>query len=151
MKYPHPTLEIWVEEEEEEVMYTEVMNSDYRDTEAYTQRRHMLNRLRDITWEKEQSARKTFGLEDDDHPSSGTEMLQRIKDGRYTLEKIKAGKGETDYIRWRDPNLKEDSAGFQVYLDKLFKAKQAATDEITVMPPQKGLETLRAFEAIAVQ
>lgn len=123
-------------------------------TDIETARRHMDNRLYGIKSVKREALKTQFGLTDDAHPASFTELAARLKAGMFTLP---TDDGEFDRydifdsLRWRDPAKKEDRPGFDA-ADKLMQA--AATkvkDAIWVKTnPEDALAALEAFESSTV-
>lgn len=112
---------------------------------------HLKNRLWAIEMEKENELLKAYGLKDDASPETVKDLVQRIKDGKYTVSKeyeTKPSIYPAGLIRWRDPEMKEDPEGYETARKTLTKAYKDAEDEIVVLPPEKGLETLRAFQAM---
>lgn len=118
---------------------------------------YLASRLSSIFCEKSMALSKTYGLEDDDRPTTPKEFVQRIKDGKFTLTKRAETMEEendsfdyyciNDYLRWRDPATKEDKAGYKAALTLMEKAYADTRDTINIATPTEGLAALKAFEA----
>lgn len=114
------------------------------------QRMYLENRLSGITSEKRADAYKAFGLQNDAAPTNAEDLIKRIKEGKFTYDEKAAGTGWRNIfsgITWRDPDLKEDKAGFEAYEEKLYAERTKALDAIKIAPPADGLKALQAFEA----
>jgi hypothetical protein len=100
-------------------------------------------------WEKHRELEQLFGLSDEDSPRDFEEFFKRLKDGRFVLDtKYRTGtRYWRDYIRWRDPDLKEDHKGYDAAKEAYAKAEQQAMHIITVKHPDEGLEALQKLEA----
>jgi hypothetical protein len=100
-------------------------------------------------WEKHRELEQLFGLSDEDAPKDFEEFFKRLKDGRFVLDpKYRTGtRYWRDYIRWRDPDLKEDHKGYDAAKEAYAKAEQQAMHIITVKHPDEGLEALQKLEA----
>ena len=118
-------------------------------------RDHLIRRANNASDDKQAKMRQTFGLDDDQEPETLKDFFQRIKDGKYVIPTDETALNRRHWstsrileeIRWRDPAVKEDEAGYQAARDKMFAALQDTKDEIIVKTPAEGLESLRAFQA----
>lgn len=136
------------EDKEEEKPQENTMSNDYFNSEEYMKRSHLLNRLRNVFWEKSRDSENTFGLCDDLAPETGTELVQRIKDGKFMIQKYNPDSADSeDYIRWRDPALKADREGHREFMKDLGKVYETTRDQVMVLDAAAGLEALQKFEA----
>jgi hypothetical protein len=132
---------------EEETMY----NNEKSETQS--QRNHLMYRAEDVYNDKRWEVRKSFGLEDDDRPQTGKELVERILAGKYVMPDNKADCFDDPWgnplrqIIWRDPNAKKDQEGFDAAADQLSKEFTFLQDTIKIEEPKVALEALREFEA----
>lgn len=120
------------------------------------QRKYLAQRADDIYYVKKTEARKTFGLEDTPQPKTVKEFIEFIKNDKFTVEEKYLDRRATpycatDYIRFRDPSIKEDQAGYDAFKDAISKALKTLKDDIVILDPKEGLEKLREFEAATFQ
>lgn len=120
---------------------TNVNAVDSQDANA---RQYLGGRAEMVFYAKDHDLRKTFGLEDDEYPYDPKDMVKRIQDGKFVLEE---GKHGSSRILWRDPELKEDKEGYKAAKEKMEVGYTKVTDDIMVLYPDQGLESLRTFEA----
>jgi len=133
-------------------MFYDEDTDDYVErTEAERTKDYLFTRLRNEHSSKQYDLRKAFYMIDDDAPVTPAELVKRIQDGKFILnDKTKdeyQGCYSAQYITWRDPAKPADTESFEAANDKLTKAYCSAKDEIKVFAPEKGLETLKAFQA----
>lgn len=123
---------------------------------ADKQRDYLIDRLYSTASEKKDEARKAFNIENMAAPEDAIELVKRIKDGLYVVDEdaIKSAKKDRWFyagpffgLKWRDPAKPADEDGYEKTRDAINAAEQKAQDEIKIFSPEKGLETLRAFEA----
>lgn len=96
-----------------------------------------------------------FGLTDDADPQTPEELVQRIKDGKYTIKPT----DENDYylnpihlFRWHDPAIVKNKAGYNAWeTNVLDPANTVAERTIQIKSPDEGLAALQAFEATTIQ
>jgi len=137
--------EEWKEEEKETKMDT---NHTYYNSEAYAQRDYLFRALRNAHYEHEKDSTNKFGLNDDDTPETGTEMIQRFKDGLYVIQKYNPEDPDSgDYIRWRDPNKVTDRAGHREWMKKVQDLREIAEAKIMSLDAAQGLAALNEFKA----
>lgn len=90
-----------------------------------------------------------FGLTDDDRPRTANDLVARITAGTYIVSKDNGDSrmyDPLDAIRWRDPKVVEDKAGYAA-AEKVLKIAYTATkDQIIVKDIDTGLTALQAFE-----
>lgn len=109
----------------------------------------LLDSLYQTAEEKDLDLRKQFGLKDDDAPTNPKELVERIKAGKFTLPdetKRRYHYSALDGIRWRDPDLKEDQAGYEAAWNAFRKAKETAHEDIMIKDGEAGLAALRALK-----
>lgn len=120
------------------------------------QRSHVRARLRDLKYDHVTALKKQFGLVDDDAPRTPAELIERITSGNYTIDeehldyKSWGAGGAAEYIRWRNPNVIEDKAGFKAAEKKLDDAYQSAKDAAILSPVadlQKVIDDFKSFTA----
>lgn len=127
-KKSKPTMPV---QEKESAMFGPYDNETPTDQQ---QRAYVIARLQNIESEKTQEARKAFGLTDDDSPQSFNDLLARLTLGKYVYPEDKKAKdvggsyGILDYIRWRDPAVKEDEAGYDASRKQISAAYKDAKD-----------------------
>lgn len=120
------------------------------DTTEKDQREYARGRIRELKYAKASAFEKQFGLTDDERPATPAEFIQRITDGKYTINKEKLDKrtySPADYIRWRDPSLVEDQAGYKAAIAKLDEAYTKAKDTIVLSPVTDLKAAIDTFEA----
>src|SRR5678810_1139982 len=115
------------------------------------QRYHLRNRLYNIYAEKECELGEAFNLVDDDAPRTPREMRERINKGLFVINgEDKAPDAPFTWIgatlQWRDPQKPADLAGYEAALDKARDARTKTMDDITILDPKDGLNSLREFE-----
>lgn len=109
-------------------------------------------RVDQISYQKINDFRKLFGLVDDKSPDTATALVDRIQAGKFILSDETKNKPTYDpdrYIRWRDPAVKEDKAGFAAAEEAFEKAKQDTRDTIVIGTPAEGLVAVKALDAWA--
>lgn len=122
------------------------------------ERSYLDNRLHMVSQDKTLEMKKTYGLADDDHPSSLKEIVERIQAGKFVLPKKNEDEDPDDDryfdlsealydIRWRDPSKEEDKDGYKAAKEIFDKKRTEVKDAIFVKTPAEGLEALKAFEA----
>lgn len=116
------------------------------------QRQYLRERAYAVEHDKRCNLRKKFGLADDDSPTTPKEFFERILAGKYfypqdQMEKRTYPDNVTYRIRWRDPALKEDPAGFAEAEKPYDAAYTVLLDTIAIGTPAEGLAALKEFEA----
>lgn len=94
--------------------------------------------------------KKSFGLTDDDKPSTPAEFVKRITDGLYTIDKDDADRmtySPECYLRWRDPAKVEDKAGFKAAYDQLLVAYEDVKLKAILSPVADLLQLVEDFKA----
>jgi hypothetical protein len=118
-------------------------------TESEKQRAYLFNRLEVIRYGKVYELEQKFGLRDEDYPKNFNEWVERINAGRYVFNKPGDKEGEywRNYIRWRDPDLKEDVKGYNAALELLNKEHLKTKDIIAIKSVDDGLDALQSLES----
>lgn len=128
-------------------------------TETQDQRKYLQRRLEDIYYQKERPLYVTFGLTDDEAPTTPKELKARIADGKFVIIGLpKDDEDEDDFddcyyggwsrlIRWRDPAKKADQDGYDAARKALKAEYQKAMDTIKIDDVKAGLEAVKALEA----
>lgn len=128
--------------------YVDQPQSDTADARSYFK-----NRIAQISNEKGYALRKQFGLQDDEAPKTMEDLVKRIQDGKYSIPKEYEGKilyDPTRYIKWRDPAVKEDQAGYDAAEYTFEKEADKARDAVMSQPFDKVAETVQALETWTV-
>ena len=115
---------------------------------------YLTQRVYDVYKSKKETLRHAFGLIDDDAPYKASDMVARIKEGRYIIEDEQDAMNwmsPLTFIRWRSPDLKQDVDGYEKAKALLKTARQAALDIISTLTPADGLKALQDFEAKSFQ
>lgn len=124
---------------------------------------YLINRLSDIaSITKIEAARPTYHMDDDASPSTPADLVQRIKDGKYTFDKKLVNEDGTwkmdvyeDWynasamLRWR--TVPADKEGFNAFVKKVRAAERKVEDVIRVSAPSDGLKALQEFEAAEIK
>lgn len=139
---------------ETKMRYYDEYNDEYVDSlpsqsDESQKRAYLEIRVRDIEDTLLHDARKTYGLVDDGSPTTPTELVKRIQDGKFVIPKEYADKPLYDparYIKWRDPDLKEDMEGFQGFQDRLHKEVTKTRDVVKIADPADGLKAIQSLE-----
>lgn len=125
-------------------------------TETQDQRKYLTKRLEDVYCNLRDPLEATFGLIDDETPSSPKDLAERLAAGKFIIR----GYGDdaknadryrywptAELIQWRDPAKKADTEGFEVARKALKAEKQKALDIIKIDEPKAGLEAIKVLEA----
>ena len=119
-------------------------------TETQDQRKYLTNRLQEVYNEKRDSLEATFGLIDDEPPTTAKEMLERIEAGKFVIKGLDKPDRWFEWysaIQWRDPAKKADKDGFEAARKALKAERQKVLDIIKIDEPKAGLEAIKALEA----
>lgn len=126
-------------------------------TDVSTQRDYLTRRLELVRYSKGCEFQKLFNLYVDNTPKTYAQLIEAIKDNKYTLdtertEKVdKRAKREGYYnspmegIIWDGP--KADHDGYEQAMNDLEKEMTAAKDTIMILTPEDGLKAVQALEA----
>lgn len=134
--------------------YYDEYNDEYVDalpsqSDEAQKREYLAARVRRIQDDLAHDGRKTYGLVDDESPDTPTELVKRIQDGKFVIPKEYADKALYDpirYIKWRDPDLKEDWDGHKDFCDRLSKEATKTLDIVKIADPADGLKAIQALE-----
>jgi len=150
------------QQEKENTMQTLNIVAHAAQSEQYPtdqrQRDHLISRLHSIKNDKAQELRNTFGIGEMPAPRTPSEMVERIKEGKFKVEhtdELNDSYNEFYYspwhfIKWIDPSVKEDRPAYDAAEKKLDKLYDDTRDEIIVADVEKGLAALRQFESTAI-
>lgn len=116
------------------------------------QRNYLDNRIYLTTEAKDIELSRAYGLLDDGHPKSAEEMIQRITEGKYILRPNNEdedgwGHYAWERIRWRDPAMKEDRAGYKAAMATVSAARQKVQDHARLSPIDVAFKVFEEFEA----
>lgn len=140
--------------EEKDMCYASAATINVADNTEKDQRKYLKSRLYDAFYEKKADAKRKFGLVDDKAPANAEELIDRIKNGKFTVtpkEQRSRWEGPFEAIRWRDPSVKEDKDGYEAAKAELEKAFKEAEDVIVIKTPSEGLDAVKAFQALEVK
>lgn len=114
------------------------------------QRDYLLAELNAIEYKARDKGERTFGLIDDPRPTTPADLVKRIQDGKFIIPKEFEEKKvyhPLEYIRWRDPAVKEDREGYEKFCETLQTESKQTERKIAIADPKDGLEILTAFES----
>lgn len=111
------------------------------------QKEYLDSRAYDTRYAKDRELERKFGLMDDLPPTTVKEVRERLLAGKWTLRGKDDARvyGEAP-IRWRDPAIQEDRAGFDAAKKLLDKAFTDVKDAIMIKDAEAGLAAVKAFE-----
>lgn len=132
----------------EKNMYDMDMDCEYTSTETERTKDFLNSRLSQAFSEKDDELIKAFHLRADP-PENEEDQVKRILAGEYEFEDRDCSWSGRKYKKliWRNPKTPADKAGYDVASAKLNAACEAAREDVKVLAPEKGLETLRAFQS----
>lgn len=109
---------------------------------------YLSNRLGEVGFKKYYDLRKTFGLINDEAPTSAEDLVKRIQDGKFLLNDNSKNNNydPVRYITWRDPSVVKDEAGYEAAAKDFRKASQAAQDLVAIGTPSEALAAIQALE-----
>lgn len=104
---------------------------------------------------------KTFNLEEPDAPRSPKELVERLKEGKFTFKKFGVNDDGSwrepddfhptyrimEFITWFDPAKPADRAGFNAAYERMSAAFRTAERLIMTASPEMGLKALEEFES----
>lgn len=111
---------------------------------------YLTSRAENVYYDQERNILKAFGLVNDEAPSTATELVKRIQDGKYVVKAENAERivfDPTRYITWRDPAVKEDKEGAKAANVVLRKLLTDTNDAIAIGTPAEGLAAVKALDA----
>lgn len=114
------------------------------------QREIVVNALRSAKEKTYTDLKKQFGLVDDEKPTTPADLVKRIQDGLYTIDKDDVDRVTYEpsyYIRWRDPSKVEDKAGYEAARVKLAEAYADAKLKAALLPVADLLKLVEDFKA----
>ena len=135
--------EVCKKEEGETTMATN--NCTYNEVEV--QRSFLRNEATNIHSNHNRELRKAYGLRDDDPPRTLDDAVQRIKADKFEENKqAPSYLAWSDKIRWRDPTVKEDNAGYEAAETLLDTQYKDVKRTIVIKSPDEGLSAVLDFE-----
>lgn len=120
------------------------------DSIEQNQRRTLRNFAYEAYEARKTAARKQFGMMDDEAPQTMEELLARITAGKYVLpEKYKDSSAYSalSYIKWRDPAIVEDKAGYKAAKADLNAAYEKIQLRLAILPLQDALAEVETYAA----
>jgi hypothetical protein len=123
------------------------------------QKNHLLDRLRQLKNEKNETMRVNFGLTELPRPKTPAELVEYIKAGKYVFKHEDDLSSDFDsefyynpwrFLEFRDPAVKVDREGYEKAHKALDKLYDDIKDEIIVKSPEDALAALRQFESTAI-
>ena len=112
------------------------------------QRKTLASALYDAFRDKVNAAKKQFGLLSDQAPETIKEMIQRIKDGKFSIkaDQDDAYAGAFWYaISWKDPSVTVDKDGYKAARAQLEKDYKALELRIAVLPIADALTAVETY------
>lgn len=139
---------------ETKMRYDDEYNDEYVEalpskSDESQKRDYLENRVRYTQRSLQYDARKTYGLVDDESPNTLNDLVKRIQDGKYVIPEEYAKEilyNPISYIKWRDPDLKEDKDGYSAFIDRLNKEVTKTMDVVKIADPADGLKAIQALE-----
>lgn len=138
----------------ENPMYVDYVSSDKHAESAKTN--YLLSRAVSVKEVKRQEFWKQFGLGDDTAPATAKDLVARITSGKYILPTERETELLSSYywgssaalngIKWRDPSVKEDRAGYDAATKALDVEFQKVQDQVMIADNASALTTIQAFE-----
>lgn len=118
------------------------------------QRRHLIDRINDIWYKKQEEIRKTYHLSQDTPPTTKDDLLDRLATGKFKLNpnyfnekgQLNNWSSALAAIEWR--TVDADKEGFDKATEALRAANTKAMDDASILAPEAGLASLREFEAM---
>lgn len=114
---------------------------------------YLQQRLNHVRYQRDAELSRAYGLTDDARPVNFNEFLERITSGKYTIDeksKTRSCYSPLDYVRWRDPSVKEDQAGYEKAIKALDDAVADTMDTIVVISDEATrLAALKEFAKTA--
>lgn len=130
-----------------------VVSTSANESLESSQRSYLSGRASDIYYEQNANLQRTYGLADDEYPENIGEALDRIVTGKFVIsdkDRTRSTYALTDYIRFRDPAVKEDSAGYKVASEALMTKWTAVRDSAQLDPIADAKKVLQKFESTTV-
>lgn len=112
------------------------------------QRRSLKDALYDAFRDKVAAAKKQFGLTADAAPETVKELIQRIKDGKFSIKPDR----EDDYassfwytVSWKDPSVTVDKDGYKAARAALDTEYNALDLRIAIIPVADALAAVETY------
>lgn len=128
-------------------------------TDFYHERNYLINRVNNISWEKERELYDIFKMDADPSPKTYKELIDAIKNDKFKLDakitkKVDCAVENNEFYLFGDAfngiiwdGERADFEGYKAATRELNKRKQAALDVIETQDPAAGLKALQDFEA----
>ena len=136
-------------------MYVDYVSSDKHQESAKTN--YLLSRFSSVKSDIRGTLNKQFGLVNDDAPYTAQDLVDRITSGKYILPTEKEAElyrqcyygssNPINIIKWRDPSIVEDKAGFKLAEEQLEVASQDVQDAIMIKTNDEALAAIKEFES----
>ena len=106
-------------------------------------RRYLNRQIQDLENTTQYAISQKFHTVDDNPPSDGKELVDRILAGKYEITEDEHTSWHYPYgIRWRDPSKKADMEGFKAAMENFKNAVQKTYDAAAVLTPAEALASL---------
>jgi len=138
----------------ENPMYVDYVTNDKHTESAKTN--YLLQRASNVKYKIQEDLRIKFGLNDDETPHTAQELVDRITSGKYILPTEKEAELLNDRcwpypsamagIKWRDPAVKEDRAGYKAAEKQLETAFDDVHDAVMIKSNDDALAAIKEFE-----
>ena len=131
------------------------MYSDYEniETEEAVAKNHLLERAEEIFDEKREAAQKHFNIEHDGGPQTFDELLERLRDEKFTWTALPESRTSKYHFNRYNPLYgvdwrvgTPDNAGYDAFLERASKAYEHLVDSIHVETPAEARKELVKFE-----
>lgn len=137
-------------QEEDMNSYATAATINVADNAEKDQRRYLERRLSDIFYSKKNTAKKQFGLVNDDAPRTFEDLKARLDAGKYVIDEKDAKKKDWNnglsYVEWRDPSVKQDQEGYDAWKKAAKAELTRIEDSIKIDAPADALKAVQAFE-----
>lgn len=120
---------------------------------------YLKQRIREVYYNHRDTNTKTFHIHDFTGPRTYAELIEWVKNGKYTLDAKATAKVDAsalagdfyqfslfDGIVWNGRGFTSDYDGYKAAEKDLTKAMTAAVDIVVTGDPAAGLAALQAFE-----
>jgi len=135
-------------------MYVDYVTNDKHTESAKTN--YLLQRASNAKYKIQEDLHKQFGLSDDESPRNPQELVDRITSGKYVLPTEKESELMVNQywpcspmlagIKWRDPAVKEDRAGWKAAEKQLETAFNDVHDAVMIKSNDDALAAIKEFE-----
>lgn len=119
-----------------------------------TQRDFMAKRIRDIRAGLGEGLRKQFNMDSREVPRTPQELIDAIKNGKFSLDEKIMARADKDAFYWHGPfygiiwgDAPPDTDGFEKADKALEAAAQEVTDTVTLAPIDEARKALKDFQS----